>query len=106
MEQFIRDSHLSKQKLEEMQSNLQEKNLELAEMNNDLLKQMESHNKSNKNLNGFNFFKSKSPHANHHHTDSGYSHSKSSGHNKSPSLYNFETETEGAPTDTLHNAHR
>ncbi|POG71538.1 Rho GTPase activation protein [Rhizophagus irregularis DAOM 181602=DAOM 197198] len=86
--------------IEEAQK-LNEKNLELAEMNNDLLKQIELHNKG-KNHNAFNFFKSsKLPHG-HHHTDSVSTHSKISGHGKSPSVYNFETDApEGASIDSL-----
>ncbi|PKY54694.1 RhoGAP-domain-containing protein [Rhizophagus irregularis] len=86
--------------IEEAQK-LNEKNLELAEMNNDLLKQIELHHKG-KNHNAFNFWKSsKLPHG-HHHTDSVSTHSKISGHGKSPSVYNFETDApEGASIDSL-----
>jgi hypothetical protein len=89
------------QYIEEAQK-LNEKNLELAEMNNDLLKQIELHHKG-KNHNAFNFFKSsKTPYGHHHHTDSGSNHGKISGHGKSPSVYNFETDApEGASIDSL-----
>ncbi|CAG8654338.1 14035_t:CDS:2 [Funneliformis caledonium] len=82
---------------------LNEKNLELADMNNDLLKQIESHQKGK----GFNFFKSNKPHG-HHHTDSGSSHGKSFGHNKSPSIYNYEADIpDNASVDPLQKvAHR
>ncbi|RIA88874.1 hypothetical protein C1645_739054 [Glomus cerebriforme] len=94
------------QYIEEAQK-LNEKNLELAEMNNDLLRQIESQHKG-KNHNGFNFFKSnKSPHGHHHHTDSGSNHSKISGHSKSPSIYNFETDISEGTIDSLQKvAHR
>jgi Rac GTPase-activating protein 1 len=87
---FKRDQYI-----EEAQK-LNEKNLELAEMNNDLLKQLELQHKG-KNHNGFNFFKNKSL----HHTDSGSNRGKTSGHGKSPSIYNFETDSEGASIDSL-----
>ncbi|GBC03839.1 hypothetical protein RclHR1_05350013 [Rhizophagus clarus] len=88
------------QYIEEAQK-LNEKNLELAEMNNDLLKQIELQHKG-KNYNAFNFFKNyKSPHG-HQHTDSGSNHGKISGHGKSPSVYNFETDiSEGASIDSM-----
>lgn len=88
------------QYIEEAQK-LNEKNLELAEMNNDLLKQIELHHKG-KNHNAFNFFKSnKSPHG-HHHTDSVSNHGKISGHGKTPSIYNFDNDApEGASIDSL-----
>jgi hypothetical protein len=75
------------QYIEEAQK-LNEKNLELAELNNDLMKQIESNHKS-KNQH-FAFFKNyKIPHG-HHQTDPS---SKISGHIKSPSLYNIETDS-------------
>ncbi|CAI2162773.1 13429_t:CDS:10 [Funneliformis geosporum] len=88
--------------VEEAQT-LNEKNLELADMNNDLLKQIESHHK----VKGFNFFKSNKPHG-HHHTDSGSNHGKAFGHHKSPSIYNYEVDVpDNASVDPLQKvAHR
>jgi len=85
------------QYIEEAQK-LNEKNLELAEMNNDLLKQIESQHKG-RSHNGFNFFKTnKLPHG----LDSGSNHNKTSGHNKSTSLYNFEADVpENASVDSM-----
>jgi hypothetical protein len=91
---FKRDQYI-----EEAQK-LNAKNSELAELNNELLKQIESQHKGKSH--NFNIFKSKSPQGYHHHTDSNV---KIPGHIKAPSLYNLETDiSEGDPLQKV--AHR
>ncbi|CAG8512500.1 2228_t:CDS:10 [Acaulospora colombiana] len=89
-------------------AHLNEKNLELAEMNNELMRQIESQGKG-KSANGFNFFKSNRPSPGHGHTPSDTSSSvNQKGHSKQASLHTFDPEgPDGAPIVSLTNvAHR